>query len=612
MSKKSFGTGITRLLFGLGKKEMKVIPYNEMSSEQFEQLDRFLGKVGFAAATDTLSLTKRQSEYIFNQIKQLDLYRKNMMRDPDLIKADKMTKIDPEFKGFTPKVIEGGKGKTKPGSKIDYGKMSEFLGVKLRGDETFDELLEIEKRMKNKDPEDFAGGGLVNLIAKLRAKFGKKAITTADKIDLPAKSKLKNQFKAFEERNRKLTDEEYEDLVEEYGEGVPQLETVADAERFVQGQKDYQAAMFRDYKAGKLDPKPGEPGRKRLLEKKMEEMEMSGDKKLMTQDEIDELMMLQTEELAPQMTERMNLKIKYPGITDDLIQKIMIDDNPQRKAEVLATLDEAFKMMDKGMSPDEILNAVKNTPRTKQADGGLATMFRPKLKDGGPPNPGRRNFMKVMAGLASLPFVGKLFKGAKVAKTVVPLKNTTTAMPAWFPNFVDKMVTKNVGNKIDADVMLFKDKDLPGVELRKYDDGRIQVEGKNAYNEEYYIDYEPPGYEVVDETTGRAVKKPGDFVATDTEYRMISPEDYDVDGVNVDKIDDILGGNSTQLEGYAKGTGEVKYTTGQKRIDEADARGASKDESLRADINDPYGDVDPTDFADDYAKGGLATMFRKK
>ena len=83
-----------------------------------------------------------------------------------------------------------------------------------------------------------------------------------------------------------------------------------DAERFVQGQKDYQAAMFRDYKAGKLDPKPGEPGRKRLLEKKMEEMEMSGDKKLMTQDEIDELMMLQTEELATQMTERMHLKIK--------------------------------------------------------------------------------------------------------------------------------------------------------------------------------------------------------------------------------------------------------------------------------------------------------------
>ena len=78
-----------------------------------------------------------------------------------------------------------------------------------------------------------------------------------------------------------------------------------------------------------------------------------------------------TQEMAPQMYERMQLKIRYPGITDDLIQKIMIDDNPQRKAEVLATLDEAFKMMDKGMSSDEILNTVKNTPRTKNAFGGL-------------------------------------------------------------------------------------------------------------------------------------------------------------------------------------------------------------------------------------------------
>ena len=31
-------------------------------------------------------------------------------------------------------------------------------------------------------------------------------------------------------------------------------------------------------------------------------------------------------------------------------------------------------------------------------------------------------------------------------------------MPDWFPSFVDKMVTKNIGQKIDADVMLFKDK----------------------------------------------------------------------------------------------------------------------------------------------------------
>ena len=203
----------------------------------------------------------------------------------------------------------------------------------------------------------FAGGGIKALIAMMNKKFGKDTMKTADKV----------------KTSRKLTDEEYEDLIEEYGEGVPQLETVADAEKFVKGQKAYEEAMYRDYKAGKLDPVAGEetPARKKFLQQRAEEAEMSGDPRLFTPDDADELTMLETKELAPQMYERMQLKIKYPGLTEDLIQKIMIDDNPQRKAELLATLDEAYKMVDKGMSSDEILNAIKTTPRTKQADGGL-------------------------------------------------------------------------------------------------------------------------------------------------------------------------------------------------------------------------------------------------
>ena len=76
-------------------------------------------------------------------------------------------------------------------------------------------------------------------------------------------------------------------------------------------------------------------------------------------------------DIAPKFYQRMTLKIKYPGISDELIAKIMADDDPQRVAEVLATMDEAFKMMDKGMSSDEILKTFKTTPRTKNAGGGL-------------------------------------------------------------------------------------------------------------------------------------------------------------------------------------------------------------------------------------------------
>jgi|TARA_R110002020_G_scaffold6977_1_gene29454 hypothetical protein len=76
-------------------------------------------------------------------------------------------------------------------------------------------------------------------------------------------------------------------------------------------------------------------------------------------------------EIAPKFYLRMNLKLKYPGISDDLLEKIMADDDPQRIAEVMATMDEGLKMMEKGMSTDEILNTFKKTPRTKNASGGL-------------------------------------------------------------------------------------------------------------------------------------------------------------------------------------------------------------------------------------------------
>jgi len=124
----------------------------------------------------------------------------------------------------------------------------------------------------------------------------------------------------------------------------------------------------------------------------------------------------------------------------------------------------------------------------------------------------------------------------------------------------------------------------------KGDDGQIVVEGKNAYGEPYEIVYRPPGYELVDETTGKAVKTPGEFIASDTQFRRTGPEmdDFDVDGVIVDDIDEILGGNATKLEGYAKGTGETKYTKGQKAIDMADAEGT------RADF--PEYEIDPTDY----------------
>ena len=170
--------------------------------------------------------------------------------------------------------------------------------------------------------------------------------------------------------------------------------------------------MFRDYKAGRLDPKPGEPNRKRFLQKKMEEMEMSGDKKLMTQDEIEELADFEFRErtmnaeggrigfsgggagfAGNQMDHNDGIGSFGPGPT---FKEPTIDTMPQPQ---LNPMMFNMPMMQRPMSQGII-----------------------GLKDGGPPNPGRRGFLKLMGGLAALPFVGKYFKpAAKVADKAAPV-----------------------------------------------------------------------------------------------------------------------------------------------------------------------------------------------
>jgi hypothetical protein len=250
-------------------------------------------------------------------------------------------------------------------------------------------ITNLEKFLKRK--KGFAAGGRVGMFrggvpkglqAAMRAimsKYGDDAITTADKAPQPAKT-TQEEIMDFNARNpnpnRQMTDEEITEFADEFGLD-PSEEyynwdgTLADARRLLKESEDETKYMYQQYKAGRLDPKSGEKGREKFLEKKLEEAELSGESKLITRDEIQELEDLRiTREMAPQMTERLELKARYPGITDDLLDSILIDDNPQRKAEVLATLDEAFAMMKKGKGPDEVLRIIKDMNRTKQADGG--------------------------------------------------------------------------------------------------------------------------------------------------------------------------------------------------------------------------------------------------
>ena len=77
--------------------------------------------------------------------------------------------------------------------------------------------------------------------------------------------------------------------------------------------------------------------------------------------------------LAPKMVERFELKMKYPGIDEDFLTKIIDDPDPQRKAEVLAVLDQSMLLVREGKSGDEIVDILKKETKGRKpnARGGL-------------------------------------------------------------------------------------------------------------------------------------------------------------------------------------------------------------------------------------------------
>ena len=249
--------------------------------------------------------------------------------------------------------------------------------------------------------------GLQAALRLIRSKFGDDAITTADKAPQPGKN-IQEEIMDFNARNpdpkRQMTGDEYEEFLEEIG-GGDRLEaynfdgTVGDGERILREDRAYFNEMELEYKKGNLDPVAGDksPARKRFLEKKFEDMEMSGDNRLMTIDEIEELSSfdLGTEmdnfvstnkeikrgvaeimsDTSPAALEKSieidNLMLKYEGMDRRLAEQIATEINPRKKADIIAMVEQTFKMSERGMSGDDIIQTFKNTPRTKQANGGI-------------------------------------------------------------------------------------------------------------------------------------------------------------------------------------------------------------------------------------------------
>jgi hypothetical protein len=312
------------------------------------------------------------------------------------------------------------KGLDEPEGKADGGRIGYAKGKRVKS--SIDKLLEnLNKKTKGKksmesvDPKTGEVTVPKKPIKRAEEPTGVTVMDPEPNI-IDEKSITKN-------KSRQLTSDEIADYEEQLGDSETWMSegTVEEAEKALKRSKAEEAYMYRQYKAGKLDPEPGEnsQSRMRFLRKKAEDAELTGDRRLITSDEMDELSDLESTYLknvdeaygidtaikkemkkaieeGTQKTNRMtelgldpssskdydkflemeSIKQKYGNVIDDnLLQQILVDDNPQRKAEVLASIDEAIKMQEKGIPPEEIINIIKGTTRTKQAEGGIAGLI---------------------------------------------------------------------------------------------------------------------------------------------------------------------------------------------------------------------------------------------
>ena len=152
----------------------------------------------------------------------------------------------------------------------------------------------------------------------------KKALSDTDRSGLMSRL---DEIVKNKQAKRQMTKDEYDDFIDELG-GEERLEaysdfdgTLASANKILAQDKAYTSEMESLYKAGKLDPVPGEANRERFLQKKFDEMQASGDKRLMTRDEIEELSAIERPPAVK--TTPFDEAVEYNARPEDVVENLV-------------------------------------------------------------------------------------------------------------------------------------------------------------------------------------------------------------------------------------------------------------------------------------------------
>ena len=230
----------------------------------------------------------------------------------------------------------------------------------------------------------------------------------------------------------------------------------------------------------------------------------------------------------------------------------------------IGMFDNIFNKMQKQMGKGDP-KIVKPDPEKKSMGGRIG------LKDG-PDKPSRRNFMKIMGGLATIPIFGRFFRQAdKVAPAAEKVAEVAGQAPSYFFDLVAKIKTLGrisdgpaerikvysmKGKDGNSELMLTEDISTGEMQIKK-----IGKEGDDMITEVQTMEYSP-GSSMADETT-RGI--PADNYEEFTEYNSRIYKDNFNDpmietGINVE---DIMKEVKDQAPPIKKAGGGLAYMLGE-------------------------------------------------
>jgi hypothetical protein len=312
-----------------------------------------------------------------------------------------------------------------------------------------------------------------------------------------------------------------------------------------------------------------------------------------------------------------------PNIKATLMKDMnMSEEAAQKMAESMSRAAAGFKPKDAApelteegiMQLENILKNMKTggkTGRDLNASGG-----RIGFKDGMT----RRTFLKIFAGLASIPIVGKIVKPLKFAKGVknVPIIKTenVAGKPEWFDSLVNKVIAEG-----DDVTKKFATGERQSIHQKTLDDGsvvrvtedtdqgavRVEYESsENVFGDPVQMEYKRP---LPDEATP---DPRAEFTTAESGPvgRSSGPEDYeiDIDEVGGTSIRD-LDSDVSKLKEYATGKKPTIKEMMQNKRRKDKAAAISEDSQAQSDaVVRRQGDYTDDDFSPDFALGGIAGM----